>query len=77
MANEHTAMFILILANVWRGVPMLITMFLAGLQGIPYDLYEAGQIDGANGWNQFSKITLAAFNAGCYGIRHPEIYLDI
>ena len=37
---------------------MLITMFLAGLQGIPYDLYEAGQIDGANGWNQFSKITL-------------------
>lgn len=32
MANEHTAMFILILANVWRGVPMLITMFLAGLQ---------------------------------------------
>lgn len=58
MANEHTAMFILILANVWRGVPMLITMFLAGLQGIPYDLYEAGQIDGANGWNQFSKITL-------------------
>ena len=41
MANEHTAMFILILANVWRGVPMLITMFLAGLQGIPYeDVYK-------------------------------------
>ena len=51
-------MFILILANVWRGVPMLITMFLAGLQGIPSDLYEAGQIDGANGWNRFCKITL-------------------
>ena len=58
IANEHTAMFILILANVWRGVPMLITMFLAGLQGIPSDLYEAGQIDGANGWKRFSKITL-------------------
>ena len=58
IANEHTAMFILILANVWRGVPMLITMFLAGLQGIPSDLYEAGQIDGANGWNRFCKITL-------------------
>ncbi|MCQ5146554.1 carbohydrate ABC transporter permease, partial [Enterocloster bolteae] len=51
-------MFILILANVWRGVPMLITMFLAGLLGIPSDLYEAGQIDGANGWKRFSKITL-------------------
>lgn len=58
IANEYTAMFLLILANVWRGMPMLVTMFLAGLQGIPSDLYEAGQIDGANGWARFSKITL-------------------
>ncbi len=58
LSNATSAMFLLILANVWRGTPMLLTMFLAGLQGIPGDLYEAAQVDGANGWVRFSKITL-------------------
>ncbi len=58
IANETSAMAILILANVWRGTPMLITMFLAGLQGIPADLYEAGRVDGANAWQRFRRITL-------------------
>lgn len=58
IADEKSAMFILILANVWRGTPMLITMFLAGLQGIPSDIYEAGQIDGANAWMRFYSLTL-------------------
>jgi multiple sugar transport system permease protein len=31
---------------------------LAGLQGIPADYYEAAQVDGANGWQQFTRITL-------------------
>lgn len=57
IANQHTAMFILILANIWRGTPMLVTMFLAGLQGISSDLYEAAEIDGANAWARFAKIT--------------------
>ncbi|MCI8996941.1 MAG: sugar ABC transporter permease [Lachnospiraceae bacterium] len=58
IASESTAMLILILANVWRGTPMLVTMFLAGLQGIPGDLYEAGRLDGANAWKRFAHITL-------------------
>jgi ABC-type sugar transport system permease subunit len=51
-------MFILILANVWRGTPLMITMFLAGMQGISVDLYEAAEVDGANRWTRFAKITL-------------------
>jgi ABC-type sugar transport system permease subunit len=58
MANERTAMFVLILANIWRGTPLMLTMFLAALQGIPSDFYEAARVDGANAWTQFWKITL-------------------
>lgn len=58
IADETSAMVILILANIWRGTPMLITMFLAGMQGIPVELYEAGRVDGANAWYKFLRITL-------------------
>jgi ABC-type sugar transport system permease subunit len=58
IAHENSAMFILILANVWRGTPLMITMFLAGMQGISADLYEAAEVDGANSWTKFAKITL-------------------
>ncbi|MDR1636033.1 MAG: sugar ABC transporter permease [Treponema sp.] len=58
IAHENSAMFILILANVWRGTPLMITMFLAGMQGISADLYEAAEVDGANSWTKFVKITL-------------------
>jgi multiple sugar transport system permease protein len=47
----------LILMSLWGvGGPMLI--YLAGLQDIPTELYEAAQIDGANGWQQFFFITI-------------------
>ena len=58
IANENSAMFILILANVWRGTPLMITMFLAGMQGISADLYEAAEVDGAGRRIRFFKITL-------------------
>ncbi|MFX1250801.1 MAG: hypothetical protein ACFFCZ_04220 [Promethearchaeota archaeon] len=47
-----------ILVNVWLGVPFMMLSFLAALQSIPVDLYEAAEIDGATGWQQFRKITL-------------------
>jgi ABC-type sugar transport system permease subunit len=56
-SNERTAMFLLILANIWRGTPLMITMFLAGLQSIPSELHEAAQVDGANAWKRFWSIT--------------------
>ena len=63
MSGGATAMFILILANIWRGTPLMLTMFLAGLQGIPKEMYEAPMIDGASSCN--------------YGIWCIEVYLDI
>lgn len=57
VGNPNTALWTLILLAVWQfGSPMLI--FIAGLKQIPDSYYEAASIDGANGWQKFTKITL-------------------
>ena len=57
LGNPTTAIWTLIILAVWQfGSPMLI--FLAGLKQIPREFYEAASIDGANGWQQFWRITL-------------------
>ena len=52
------AMAAIIIANIWRGTPFYGISFLAGLQVIPLDLYEAARVDGATRWQQFRNITL-------------------
>jgi multiple sugar transport system permease protein len=52
------AMPAVILVNVWKGAGYNMVLYLAGLQGIPEQLYEASQIDGANRWQKFWHITL-------------------
>jgi multiple sugar transport system permease protein len=47
-----------ILVNVWKNAPFMGMIFLAGLQGVPIELYEAARVDGANAWQRFWKITL-------------------
>ncbi|HEY1269485.1 MAG TPA: sugar ABC transporter permease [Candidatus Binatia bacterium] len=44
--------------NIWRGTPFFAISFLAGLQTISPDLYEAAAIDGAGGWHRFWHVTL-------------------
>jgi len=44
--------------NIWAGYPLYMVSLLAGLQGIPKDLYEAAAIDGANAWQNFRFITV-------------------
>lgn len=50
--------FAIIIPTIWRGLPMSMILMLAGLQSISPDYYEAAEIDGANGWQQFWNITL-------------------
>lgn len=47
-----------IIANIWKGFPFFMVSLLAGLQTIPRELYEAAQVDGATGFQQFLYITL-------------------
>ena len=56
----NLVLLMLILFSVWRFMGYYMVMFLAGLQTIPRELYEAGTIDGANSWQKFRYITLPA-----------------
>lgn len=47
-----------IIINIWIGVPYLMLMISGVLMNIPADLYESARIDGANPWQQYTKITL-------------------
>lgn len=58
LGNPHWAMPAIILFAVWKNFGYNMIIFLAGLQAIPVDLYEAARIDGASVWQQFRHITL-------------------
>lgn len=57
-ANPDTAFPAVLLVALWQGFPFFALILLAGLQGIPEDLYEAAAVDGGNRWHQFRFITL-------------------
>jgi ABC-type sugar transport system permease subunit len=56
--DGHWAMPSVILATIWRGFPFWTIMFLAALQAVPKELYEAAAIDGGNAWHRFRHISL-------------------
>ena len=58
LGDPHWAMPTIILLAVWKNFGYNMVIFLAGLQAIPQDLYEAARIDGATRWRQFLHITL-------------------
>lgn len=60
LGKASTALWAVIFVEVWHMSGQYIIYWLAGLQGIPSELYEAAEVDGANGWQTFSKITVPA-----------------
>jgi ABC-type sugar transport system permease subunit len=58
LSDPSLAMLGLIMMTVWASVGFNMIFYLAGLQGIPHDLYEAATIDGAAGWRIFRSITV-------------------
>lgn len=58
LVRTDTVWWAIIVMLVWREVPFVAISFLAGLQSIPGELYEAGRIDGANALARFRYITL-------------------
>lgn len=58
MSDYRLQMIVLILANVWQYAGMTMIIYLAGLQNISRELYEAAQIDGASKWQAFWHLTL-------------------
>ena len=58
LGNPHWAMPSIILLSVWKNFGYNMLVFLAGLQSIPEELYEAASLDGAGAWRRFRHITL-------------------
>jgi multiple sugar transport system permease protein len=58
LGNPAVAMPAIIIMAVWKNFGYNMLIFIAGLQNIPEDLYEAAHLDGASGWQQFKEITL-------------------
>jgi ABC-type sugar transport system permease subunit len=58
LSDPKTALTTVAIVHCWKGFGWGFLIFLAGLQTIPRQLYEAAQVDGANAWDCFKKITL-------------------
>ena len=58
LAYPSLAMYGILIVNLWQGCAVPTVLFIAGLQSVPADLYEAATIDGANAWQKFRKITV-------------------
>lgn len=58
LAQPTMAKMSIIMAHVWKEGPLVAIFFLAGLQLIPHELYEAAKMDGGGGWRLFRMITL-------------------
>ena len=58
ISNPFWAKVAIIIVDVWQWTPFVFLVSLAGLQGLPQDVYEAAEVDGAGGWQMFRRITL-------------------
>jgi multiple sugar transport system permease protein len=54
----HNSLLAIIIPSIWRGIPLAMLIFLAGLESMPRELHEAAAIDGAGPWRRFRHITL-------------------
>lgn len=70
LGNPSTALPAIIVMSAWQGVGFHMIIWLAGLQTIPYSLYEAADIDGANAWQQFRYVTWP-------GLRNTAVFVFV
>lgn len=68
LRDPSLALGTIMLVSIWQGVGFQMIIYLAGLQNIPYELYEAARIDGAGPWSQFLHITMP-------GLRNTHIFV--
>ena len=58
LAEPSTALWAIAVLGIWKGIGWTMVVFLAGLQGVPPELYEAAEVDGAGPWARFRHVTL-------------------
>ncbi|MGH7003257.1 MAG: carbohydrate ABC transporter permease [Alphaproteobacteria bacterium] len=63
LSDPDVSLYSVIIANIWLGVPFNMILLSVGLAGIPRDIYEAAELDGANALQRFWTITLPLMRA--------------
>ena len=63
LAEPSTALWAIAVLGIWKGIGWTMVVFLAGLQSVPADLYEAASMDGAGRWARFRYITVPFLRA--------------
>jgi len=58
LASPSLALWVVILANIWIGIPFNFVLLLGGLQAIPHEMHEAAVVDGATWWSELIHITI-------------------
>ena len=58
VAGGWRTLFTVAVADMWKVLPIVVLIFIAGLESIPQDVYEAADVDGATKWQRFSRVTL-------------------
>lgn len=58
LSSPKTAMLSIVIMSVWKGLGYTMVIYLAGLQGVPEELYEAAAIDGADRWRRHWHVTV-------------------
>ena len=70
LSTRGTALVVICLLGIWKGVGWSMMIYLAALQGVPESLEEAAEMDGANRWQRFRAVTLPA-------IRPATVFLAV
>ena len=57
LSNSSTAWFSIVIVCAWQSIAMNTIIYISGIQTVPEDVYEAGDLDGATGWKKFRHLT--------------------
>ena len=58
LGDPNLALFSVMAVDIWRNTPFMFLIFLAGMQSLPSELYEAADVDGASPWQKFISVTI-------------------
>jgi multiple sugar transport system permease protein len=58
LGDPKLALFSVMAVDIWRNTPFMFLIFLAGMQSLPSELYEAADVDGASPWQKFVRVTI-------------------
>jgi multiple sugar transport system permease protein len=67
-ANPGTALFVIILVNIWIGIPFNFMIIQSGLQALPTDVHEAAAVDGAGWWRELFSITIPMLRESLFAV---------